>query len=77
MFDVVPYDDIIREGMVGSKLFCSLTGRRNVDGLLEYQRMADALAQVGQSTGTQFVYSLCEWGWVSLQSHFFASCMIC
>ena len=21
MFDVVPYDDIIREGMVGSKLF--------------------------------------------------------
>ena len=32
----------------------------------EYQR--DALAQVGQSTGTQFVYSVCEWGWVSLQS---------
>ena len=32
--------------------------------------MADALAQVGQSTGTQFVYSLCEWGWVSLESLF-------
>jgi len=29
----------------------------------KYQRMADALAQVGQSTGTQIVYSLCEWGW--------------
>jgi len=29
----------------------------------KYQRMADALAQVEQSTGTQFVYSLCEWGW--------------
>ena len=38
------------------------------DYLLEYQRMADALAQVGQSTGTQIVYSLCEWGWVSLES---------
>jgi hypothetical protein len=49
--------------------FCSSTaaGSRNDDGLLEYQRMADALAQVGQSTGTQFVYSLCEWGWVSLE----------
>jgi len=25
--------------------------------------MADALAQVGQNTGTQIAYSLCEWGW--------------
>lgn len=40
------------------------------DGLLEYQRMGDALAQVAQSTGTQLVFSLCEWGWVSLESPF-------
>jgi alpha-galactosidase len=71
MFDVVPYDDIIRQGMVGSKLFCSSTGSCNEDGLLEYQRMADALVQVRQSTGTQFVFSLCEWGMVSLESLFF------
>jgi len=29
--------------------------------------MADALAQVGESAGTHLVYSLCEWGWVSLK----------
>ena len=29
--------------------------------------MADALAQVGQSTGKNLVYSLCEWGWVGLE----------
>ncbi|KAF9051753.1 glycoside hydrolase superfamily [Panaeolus papilionaceus] len=28
-----------------------------------YQRMKDALAQVGKSTGKNFVFSLCEWGW--------------
>lgn len=72
MFDVlVPYDDIIRQGTVGSKFFVS-TGSHNDDGLLEYQRMADALVQVKQSTGTQFVYSLCEWGMVSLESFFWA-----
>jgi hypothetical protein len=45
-------------------------GAINDDGLLEFQRMADALAQVEQYTGTKFVYSLCEWGWVSLESLF-------
>jgi alpha-galactosidase len=71
MFDVVPYDDIIRQGIVGSKKkSASIYMRRIDDCLLEYQRMADALAQVSKSTGTQFVYSLCEWGWVSLQSLF-------
>ena len=73
MFDVVPYDDIVREGIVGSKFFAPSTGNRSNDGLLEYQRMADALAQVKKRTGTQFVYSLCEWGWVSPESLF--SCL--
>ena len=45
--------------------------------LLEFQRMADALAQVGQSTGTQIVYSLCEWGWVSLELIFaYLECLL-
>ena len=34
--------------------------------------MADALAQVKKSTGTQFVYSLCDWGMVSLEIVFWA-----
>ncbi|KAH7886971.1 glycoside hydrolase family 27 protein [Phlebopus sp. FC_14] len=42
----IPYDDIIREGMVG-----------------KYQRMTDALSLVSNTTGTTFVFSLCEWGW--------------
>jgi hypothetical protein len=46
MFDVVPYDDIIRQGVIGSKFFSSSTGSHNDDGLLEFQRMADALVQV-------------------------------
>ncbi|KDR80408.1 hypothetical protein GALMADRAFT_136897 [Galerina marginata CBS 339.88] len=29
----------------------------------KYQRMADALAQVGKQFNKAFVYSLCEWGW--------------
>lgn len=33
--------------------------------LPEYQRMSDALVQVGQAVGKNFVFSLCEWGWVS------------
>ena len=33
-----------------------------------YQRMSDALAQAGQSTGRNFVFSLCEWGWVRFKS---------
>jgi hypothetical protein len=51
------------------------TGSCNDDGLLEYQRMADALAQVKQSTGTRFVLSLCEWGpgMMSLESLFLGS----
>ena len=32
-----------------------------------YQRMSDALAQVGKSVGRNFVFSLCEWGWVSFR----------
>ena len=32
--------------------------------------MADALALVEQSTGKKIVFSLCEWGWVSLESLF-------
>ena len=68
MFVAVPYDDIIRQGMVGSKLFTRQQEAHNDDGLLEYQRMADALAHVKQSTGTQFVFSLCQWGLVSLES---------
>ena len=53
-------------------LFYSSTGSCNEDDCsLEYQRMADALVQVRQSTGTQFVFSLCEWGMVSLESLFF------
>ena len=47
-----------------------LKGGHSDDFLLEYQRMADALAQVGQNTGTEFVYSLCEWGLVSLKTPF-------
>ncbi|KJA22594.1 glycoside hydrolase family 27 protein [Hypholoma sublateritium FD-334 SS-4] len=31
-----------------------------------YQLMSDALAQVGQSTGRNFVFSLCEWGWTQV-----------
>lgn len=73
MFDVVPYDDITRQGIVGSKFFCSSTGSHNDDSLLEYQRMGDALAQVEKSTGTQIVFSLCEWGSVSLDSLFLGS----
>ncbi|KAH7912366.1 glycoside hydrolase family 27 protein [Hygrophoropsis aurantiaca] len=29
----------------------------------KYQRMADALATVAKTTGTTFIFSLCEWGW--------------
>ncbi|EIW78697.1 glycoside hydrolase family 27 protein [Coniophora puteana RWD-64-598 SS2] len=29
----------------------------------KYQRMQDALEKVANSTGTTFVFSLCEWGW--------------
>ena len=67
MFELVPYDDIIRQGIVGSELFARQPEAIMTMVYLEYQRMADALAQVGQRTGTQFVYSLCEWGWVSLE----------
>ncbi|EGO03621.1 glycoside hydrolase family 27 protein [Serpula lacrymans var. lacrymans S7.3] len=42
----IPFDDVIREGMVG-----------------KYQRMSDALVVVSQQTGTDFVFSLCQWGW--------------
>lgn len=33
----------------------------------EYTRMADALAQIGSNTasGKPFLFSLCQWGWVS------------
>ena len=65
--NIVPYDDIIRQGIVGSKLLARRQEAEcNDDGSLEYQRMADALVQVRKSTGTQFVFSLCEWGMVSL-----------
>ncbi|PPQ75264.1 hypothetical protein CVT24_007437 [Panaeolus cyanescens] len=61
----IPYDSITREGIVGSDcallLLCIMWySRLSVSG---YQRMKDALAQVGKSTGKNFVYSLCEWGW--------------
>ena len=50
---------------------CSSTGSHNDDdGSLEFQFMADALAQVEKSTGKKIVYSLCEWGWVGLESLF-------
>ncbi|KAF9478958.1 glycoside hydrolase [Pholiota conissans] len=29
----------------------------------KYQRMSDALIQVGKAVGKNFVFSLCEWGW--------------
>lgn len=32
--------------------------------------MADALAAVAKKTGTTLIFSLCEWGWVSLISSF-------
>ena len=63
---LVPYDDIIREGIVGSK--CNLYDDMwisDAKSLIEYQRMADALAELSSTTGKPpFVFSLCEWGWV-------------
>lgn len=37
--------------------------------------MKDALAQVGKSTGKNFVFSLCEWGWVRNLLHCCNSCV--
>lgn len=33
-------------------------------GIIEYQRMADAITAVSQQSHVPIVYSLCEWGWV-------------
>lgn len=64
----VPFDDTIREGMLGSMCICLshihvwfFAARK------EYTRMADALAQIGSNTasGKPFLFSLCQWGWVS------------
>ncbi|KAF5310932.1 hypothetical protein D9619_008252 [Psilocybe cf. subviscida] len=45
----IPYDSITRQGIVGTQP--------------EYQRMSDALVEVGKKFGKTFVFSLCEWGW--------------
>jgi hypothetical protein len=51
---LVPYDSITRVGIAG-----------------KYQRMADAINQVAKETRKlPFIFSLCEWGWVSEFLHF-------
>jgi hypothetical protein len=37
--------------------------------------MADALAAVAEKTGTTLIFSLCEWGWVSLISYTHLFCI--
>lgn len=64
----VPYDEIIREGIVGSTFLPSLTQSPRVIPYsplrwTEYKRMADAIAALAQSSGKPpLSLSLCEWG---------------
>jgi hypothetical protein len=37
--------------------------------------MANALAAVAEKTGTTLIFSLCEWGWVSLISYTHLFCI--
>ncbi|KAJ3891044.1 glycoside hydrolase [Lentinula edodes] len=49
----IPFDDVIREGMIG-----------------KFTRMADALAHLSKKSGKPpFLFSLCQWGWVSPSFH--------
>lgn len=72
-FFLVPFDGIIQEGVMGSasKNFPpQLIPLTSTVWAKEYQRMADALATVSTKTGTTFIFSLCEWGWVRIIFYF-------
>jgi len=63
----IPFDNITREGTVGreSQIYINLTICASLTHATSgYQRMADALKEVGQKFEKSFVFSLCEWGWV-------------
>ncbi|KAI0676620.1 glycoside hydrolase family 27 protein [Trametes maxima] len=66
----IPYDEIIREGIVGSAYPHGTPYPHNPlipapapAHLAEYKRMADAIAQLSQESGKPpLIFSLCEWG---------------
>lgn len=65
----VPYDEIIREGMIGSKLLSLLFCRFSISSsffLSEFTVMANAIKDLAKSTGKPpMLFSLCQWGRVS------------
>lgn len=62
----VPFDGVIKEGMVGSKceFYCPNSPKLTA---LEFALMADAIADLSKKSGKPpLFYSLCQWGRVSL-----------
>lgn len=69
--DAVPFDDITRQGMIGSEYHSLNTMQLSVALSYlppsEYKRVADAIAALSKSSGKPpMLLSLCQWGRVSV-----------
>lgn len=67
----VPYDEIIKEGMVGSQsdLLLPLNhGQELRPSSIEFTRMSNAIAELSRSSGKPpILFSLCQWGRVGTE----------
>lgn len=74
---LVPFDDVIKEGMVGSQLNAGEVVLVIADILTEFQRMAGAIERLSKRTGrSPILFSLCQWGEVSPTSRIMICCLI-
>lgn len=64
----MPFDEVIREGMVGSAYWSTMHSFSDLTGsaMAEFRRIGDAVAEVARTSGKPpMLLSLCQWGRVS------------
>lgn len=62
----MPFDEVIREGMVGSAYWSTMHSFSDLTAMAEFRRIGDAVAEVARTSGKPpMLLSLCQWGRVS------------
>jgi len=68
IWNIVPFDEVIKEGIVGSMFVLHTLWRAQLSlSYSEYTRMSNAIAKLSKESGKPpILFSLCEWGRVSI-----------
>jgi hypothetical protein len=72
IWNIVPFDEVIKEGIVGSTFVLHTLCQAQSLSYSEYTRMSNAIAKLSKESGKPpILFSLCEWGRVSIVLWFF------